>query len=53
MKAADKSGAQFVAVIGDSEINQGEIALKRMSDGVVTSVKISELQRELSERSSQ
>jgi histidyl-tRNA synthetase len=53
MKAADKSGAQFVAVIGDSEMNQGEIALKRMSDGVVTSVKISELQRELSERSSQ
>ena len=53
MKAADKSGAQFVVVIGDSEIEQGEVALKRMSDGVVTSVKIAELQRELSERSSQ
>ena len=53
MKAADKSGAQFVVVIGDSEINQGEVALKRMSDGVVTSVKINELQKELSERSSQ
>jgi histidyl-tRNA synthetase len=53
MKAADKSGAQFVVVIGDSEIEQGEVALKRMSDGVVTSVKIAELQKELSERSSQ
>ena len=53
MKAADKSGAQFVVVIGDSEIEQGEVALKRMSDGVVTSVKITELQKELSERSSQ
>ena len=53
MKAADKSGAQFVVVIGDSEIEQDEVALKRMSDGVVTSVKIAELQKELSERSSQ
>ena len=53
MKAADKSGAQFVVVIGDSEIEQGEVALKRMSDGVVTSVKIAELQKELSERNSQ
>jgi histidyl-tRNA synthetase len=53
MKAADKSGAQFVVVIGDSEIEQGEVALKRMSDGVVTSVKINELQKELSERRSQ
>ena len=53
MKAADKSGAQFVVVIGDSEIEQGEVALKRMSDGVVTSVKIAELQKELSERRSQ
>jgi histidyl-tRNA synthetase len=53
MKAADKSGAQFVVVIGDSEIEQGEVALKRMSDGVVTSVKIAELRQELSERISQ
>ena len=53
MKAADKSGAQFVVVIGDSEIDQGEVALKRMSDGLVTSVKINDLQKELSERSSQ
>jgi histidyl-tRNA synthetase len=53
MKSADKSGAQFVVVIGDSEIEQGEVALKRMTDGVVTSVKIAELQKELSERSSQ
>jgi histidyl-tRNA synthetase len=52
MKAADKSGARYVVVLGDSELEQGAVSLKRMSDGVVTSVKIAELKRELSERSS-
>ena len=52
MKAADKSGARYVVVLGDSELEQGTISLKRMSDGVVTSVKITELRQELSERSS-
>ena len=53
MKAADKSGAQFVVVIGDSEMEQGEVALKRMSDGATTSVKIDQLQDKISEMSSQ
>ncbi|CAB4330095.1 unannotated protein [freshwater metagenome] len=53
MKAADKSGAQFAIVLGDSELEEGVVSLKRMSDGVVTSVKITELRQELGERSSQ
>ncbi len=52
MKAADKSGARFVIVLGDSELEQGTVSLKRMSDGEVTSVKITELRTELAERSS-
>jgi histidyl-tRNA synthetase len=47
MKGADKSGARFVAVVGDSERESGEIELKRMSDGTSISVKISELQKVL------
>ncbi|CAN2200300.1 HisS Histidyl-tRNA synthetase [Candidatus Nanopelagicaceae bacterium] len=47
MKAADKSGARFVIVLGESELNEGVIELKRMSDGVTTSVKIDQLQEEL------
>lgn len=33
MKAADKSGSQFVVVLGDGEIESGQISIKRMSDG--------------------
>ncbi len=47
MKGADKSGARFVAVLGDSERESGLIELKRMSDGTSISVKISELQKVL------
>ncbi len=43
MKGADKSGARFVAVIGDEERDRGQLELKRMSDGSVISVKIGEL----------
>jgi histidyl-tRNA synthetase len=53
MKAADKSGARFVVVIGDSEMKEGEVALKRMSDGATSSVKIGQLQDKISEMSSQ
>jgi histidyl-tRNA synthetase len=47
MKAADKSGARFVVVLGDSELSNGSVDLKRMSDGVVTSVKIAQLQDQM------
>jgi len=47
MKAADKLGARYVIVLGESELNEGLIELKRMSDGVTSSVKIDQLQGEL------
>ena len=47
MKAADKSGARYVIVLGPTEIAQGTVDLKRMSDGVTSSVKIEQLQDEL------
>ena len=47
MKAADKSGARYVIVLGESEIADGKVELKRMSDGVTSSVKIDQLQAEL------
>ena len=47
MKAADKSGARYVVVLGDSEISSGNVDLKRMSDGVLTSVKITQLRDQL------
>lgn len=47
MKAADKSGSRYVVIIGDSEVASGIVELKRMSDGTITSVKISELQKAL------
>jgi len=47
MKAADKSGARYVIVLGESELRDGLVELKRMSDGVTSSVKIAQLQDEL------
>ena len=43
MKGADKSGATYVIVIGDSEISSGTVELKEMKTGVSTSVKIDSL----------
>ena len=47
MKGADKSGARFVAVVGESEQESGSIELKRMSDGTSISVKMSDIQKVL------
>jgi histidyl-tRNA synthetase len=47
MKAADKSGSRYVVIIGEDEVASGVVELKRMSDGSITSVKISELQKAL------
>ena len=47
MKAADKSGSRYVIVFGDSEGASGTVELKRMSDGLTSSVKIEELQKAL------
>lgn len=43
MKGADKSGATYVIVIGDSEISSGMVELKEMKTGASTSVKIESL----------
>lgn len=53
MKSADKSGARFVVVIGDSELDAQTVDLKRMSDGVTSSVKIDQLQTQLLQAISQ
>ena len=47
MKAADKSGARYVIVLGESELAVETVELKKMSDGVTSSVKIDQLQNEL------
>ncbi|CAN2239065.1 histidine--tRNA ligase [Candidatus Planktophila dulcis] len=47
MKAADKSGARYVIVLGESELIERSVELKKMSDGVTSSVKIDQLQNEL------
>ena len=43
LKYADKIGAKHVAVIGESEMQSGEVSLKKMSDGSVRTVKIDDL----------
>ena len=43
MKGADKSGAPYVIVLGDSEISSGTVELKEMKSGGSTSVKIDSL----------
>ncbi len=48
MKAADKSGSAFAVVLGETELSSGSIELKRMKDGELSSVKISELGKALS-----
>jgi histidyl-tRNA synthetase len=50
MKAADKSGSAFAIVLGESELSSGTVELKRMKDGELSSVKISELEKALSAR---
>jgi len=48
MKAADKSGSAFAIVLGETELASGSVELKRMKDGELSSVKISELGKALS-----
>ena len=43
MKGADKSGATYVIVLGESEISSGTVELKEMKTGASTSVKIDSL----------
>ncbi|MSO33305.1 MAG: histidine--tRNA ligase, partial [Candidatus Nanopelagicaceae bacterium] len=43
MKSGDKSGAKYLAVLGENEITSGQVDIKQMSDGVVASVRLSEI----------
>jgi histidyl-tRNA synthetase len=43
MKGADKSGATYVIVLGESEISSGTVELKEMKSGQTSSVKIDSL----------
>ena len=47
MKAADKSNAKYVLVLGDSEISSGSVELKQMSTGETSSVTLTSLQEHL------
>jgi histidyl-tRNA synthetase len=47
MKAADKSGARYALVLGESEIASGEAELKNMKNGDTSSVTIRSLQETL------
>ena len=51
MKAADKSGARFSVVIGDTEISSGSVELKNMATGEAVSVTLSALATTLAEKS--
>lgn len=52
MKAADKSGAAYVIVLGDSDIASGTVELKEMSTGKTSSVTLTSLQKHLQSVSS-
>jgi histidyl-tRNA synthetase len=43
MKSGDKSGAKYLAVLGENEISSGQAEIKHMSDGAVVSVRLSEI----------
>ncbi|MFM8447416.1 MAG: histidine--tRNA ligase, partial [Candidatus Nanopelagicaceae bacterium] len=47
MKAADKSGAKFLVVLGESEVTSGDVELKTMSSGDTKRVRISDLLKNL------
>ena len=47
MKAADKGNAEYVLVLGDSEISTGIVELKQMSTGKTSSVTLTSLREHL------
>ncbi|GAA0138083.1 histidine--tRNA ligase [Paenibacillus sp. YSY-4.3] len=47
MKSADRMKARYTAILGDDELERGEIALKSMETGEQRTVKIAELANEL------
>ena len=49
LKYADKLGAQYVAVIGESELSSGSVNLKKMSDGSTNCVQLDDLGKYITE----
>lgn len=47
MKGADKSGAKYLLVLGENEVNSGSAELKTMSNGATKAVRIDALNIEL------
>ncbi|MBW4839495.1 MAG: histidine--tRNA ligase [Paenibacillaceae bacterium] len=47
MKSADRMQARYTAILGDDELERGEIALKSMENGEQRTVKLSDLIQEL------
>ena len=45
MKYADRTGAKYVCVLGDDEIEKGVVNVKRMSDSVTEECRIGDLCR--------
>ena len=43
MKYADKIGAKYSVVLGDDEIDTGNVKLKNMTDGTITETGIDKL----------
>jgi histidyl-tRNA synthetase len=43
LKMADKAGARFAAIIGEKEMADGVVTLRRLSDGEQETVKASEV----------
>lgn len=49
MKYADKLGAEYVAVIGENELSNGELDIKKMSDGSYCTVNFKDIYTYLTE----
>jgi histidyl-tRNA synthetase len=47
MKSADRLKARFTAILGDDELQRGEIALKEMATGEQRFVKLEQLADEI------
>jgi histidyl-tRNA synthetase len=43
LRLANKLKAQFVLIVGETEIQSGQYSLKRMSDGVQTELSLDEI----------
>ena len=43
LRMADRSGAAFAAIIGERELQEGVVTMRRLSDGAQESVKLSEV----------